>query len=184
MTMRRFVLAIVFLLSTVAAAWAQSFAPDQMEALKARITTFEAGIRSFDYNVMAEVIPRKVWNHIKTEAKVNDAQLVEGIKTALSKAFETVEIVDFKMDVPAATTHALSDGMLYMLIPTSTTMEIKNSGKFVTTSSTLAFVEEGKWYLMRVSDKQQVDVLHQVYPAFKTVTLPDDKTEKIEEPKP
>jgi hypothetical protein len=179
--MRKAVFAVVLLVVTAVAAWAQSFAPEQIEALKTRVTTFEAGIRASDFKVMADIIPRKVWNHFKSQAGVTDAQLEDGIKTAVTKAFEKVKIIDFKMDIPAATTHALSDGMIYMLIPTATTMQAQNADKYLTTSGTLAFIEDGKWYLMRISDKAQLDVLHQVYPAFKTVTLPEDTIKKIED---
>jgi hypothetical protein len=181
MIMRRFAVAFLFLVASTLAGWAQTYTTEQLDALKTRLTVFENGIRNKDYQVMSDIIPRTIWENIKTKAKITDAQLVEAIKATMMQTFETATITDFKMDMAAATTHALADGMLYMMIPTSTTVAVKESGTFKSSSATLAIIENDVWYLMRVSDKAQITILHEVYPAFKSVTLPEDKLEKIEE---
>jgi hypothetical protein len=179
--MRRFAVAFWFVVASTVAALAQTYTKDQLDALKTRITVFEDGIRNKNFQVMSDIIPRTVWENIKAKANITDAQLVESIKTTMMRDFETATITNFNLDLPAATTHALADGMPYMMIPTNATIAVKQSGIFQSTSVTLAIIENDAWYLMRVSDKAQVDILHEVYPAFKTVVLPEDKFEKVEE---
>ena len=35
------------------------------------------------------------------------------------------------------------------------------------------------WYLLRVSDQQQVAILRKVYPSFATVEFPDDSMQPV-----
>ena len=44
---------------------------------------------------------------------------------------------------------------------------------------TLALIDGSDWYLLRVSDQQQVTILRKVYPSFATVEFPDDSTQTV-----
>jgi hypothetical protein len=54
-------------------------------------------------------------------------------------------------------------------------------GKIKATSSTLGLLDEETWYLVRVEDAQQVEILKEVYPAFADVEFPTGSMEPVAE---
>jgi hypothetical protein len=160
--------------------FAQSFSAEQMDALKARVATFEKAMSTMEINGLVDVMPPKIKNFIMTKGNVNEQQLKDAIQATFTQAAETVTIQSFTMDFTNAESKRLSDGMDILIAPTETRMEIKGTGKVLATSATVAFIEDGVWYLLR-ADAQQIPIIHEVYPAFKDVTLPADKMEVIKD---
>jgi ketosteroid isomerase-like protein len=169
------------LVAPLAPSYAKDFPATEITELKTTVSTFDAAMRANDMKTVLKTMPPKIWSFIKEKGKVTDEQMLEAISAAMAQAMEGVTLLDFNMDVAAATTHELSDGTSYLLIPTVTKMDVKDYGKVATNSQTLALREDGKWYLLRISDPQQKQILGTVYPAFKDVELPTDKLEDIKE---
>jgi ATP phosphoribosyltransferase len=161
--------------------FAKDFPATEIAELQTAVNGFDTAMRANDMKSILKVMPPKVWGYLKEKSKLDDEQLMNVVGDALAAAMKDVKLLDFKMDVAAATTHELPDGMSYMLLPTVTKMEIKDYGKVAAISQTLAIREDGKWYLVRVSDPQQKQIVTTVYPAFKGVELPSDKLEDIKE---
>ncbi|AVH43380.1 hypothetical protein At1D1609_33270 [Agrobacterium tumefaciens] len=46
-------------------------------------------------------------------------------------------------------------------------------------SHTLALMDGADWYLLRVSDQQQVTILRKVYPSFAEVVFPDGSMQPV-----
>ena len=79
-------------------------------------------------------------------------------------------MVSFGMDKKAIGYHDLLDGTFYALIPSHTIMEVKaRQNRFKASGQTLALMDGGKWYLLRVSEPRQVGMVRAVYPRFKSV---------------
>jgi hypothetical protein len=160
---------------------AGSFSASEIQDLKKATATFDGAMRKLDMKSVLKFMPPKVWNFIRDRAKTTDEQLLESISKVMTKTFETVTLIDFKMDVENSTTQELSDGSLIQFIPTQTKMELDDHRKLLSTSETLAILEDGKWYLMRVSEQRQQSILIKIYPAFANVKFPEDKMEELKE---
>jgi hypothetical protein len=174
-------LSVCILAAPIAPTFAKDFAVAEISELKTVVSSFETAVRTNDMKSMLSVMPPKVWAYFKEKSKLEDDKLIQTISEAMAKVMAEIKLIDVEMDVSAATTHDLSDGTSYMLIPSVVKMEVKDYGKVASISQTLALREDGKWYLMRISDPQQKIVLGLVYPAFKGVELPTDTTEDIKE---
>ena len=70
----------------------------------------------------------------------------------MTKALAEVKIEAFSMDLANAEYRELQTGEPYALIPTETVMDAADNGQFKATSQTLALIDEGEWYLLRVNE--------------------------------
>lgn len=174
-------LAFLLLLSTSGEVFADTFSNEEMVSLTQKADDLEKAISANDSVQLAHGIPPKIWNFILDKSNLTDAQLVESIRLSMQKAAETVTISSFKTDVEHATAKQLSDGFRYMLVPTDTYLTIVGAGKVVVHAQTLAFIDSGKWYLVRISDPQQAAILKLVYPNFKDVEFSKSITENVKE---
>jgi hypothetical protein len=59
-------------------------------------------------------------------------------------------------------------------------MNSEATGRMRAKSETLALLDEGQWYLVRVNDLQQVAILRQVYPEFAAVEFSGGTMEAVE----
>jgi hypothetical protein len=176
----RFLATLAFFVAFTAAVFAQTFSPQSINALKARIAVFETAAASMEINGLVDVMPPKIKNFLMTKYNVSEQQLKDSIDAVFKQTAETVTITSFKMDVDKAESKTLSDGLNVLIVPTETRMDIKDQGKILATSATVAFIENDMWYMLRV-DAQQLPILYEVYPAFKEVTLPEEKMESIKD---
>jgi hypothetical protein len=163
------------------ASYAKSFQADQIVLLEKTVKQFSDDMSAFNMEGVLKTMPPKLWEFIKTNNKVDDAQLMAAVSTAMKQAFAKVELVGFKLDAKAATTETLADGTQYMLLPTETRMRLQPGEVIVVKSQTLALFEEGKWYFVRIDDAQQKKILTAVYPSFQSVAFPESQTETVKE---
>jgi hypothetical protein len=180
----RYITRVLILLAACAfslSVHAKEFQSQELAALKDRIASFSAAFETLDIKVIIGVIPPKVKAYIRDQAKVTDAQLEEGMAAVLKKTMEQVKILSFKIEPDEATSHDITDGRTYLLLPTETVMSITEGEKIIVKSQTLAMLEGDTWYLVRINDAQQRMILGQVYPEFKGVEFPDEQMETIEE---
>ena len=118
------------------------------------------------------VTPPKIWHHIAKQAGVDPKALREMVikQTGEVMADFTFERVEMRFeDAEFKTT---PDGEPYALIPTEFAMSSPATGRVEVSSHTLAILDEGTWYLMRVNDIGQLAILRQVYPGFADVEFP------------
>ena len=181
---RRIVFGCLVFLSFLAKSgevFADTFSSEEIHSLTQTANDFEKTISANDYVQLAHGIPPKIWNFVLDKNKMTDAQLVEQIHSTMQRASGTVTISLFKIDVEHATATQLSDGFRYMLIPTDTYLTIVGTGKVIVHAQTLAFIDCGKWYLVRISEPQQSAILKIVYPSFKDVEFSKSTTENVKE---
>ncbi len=170
-----------FVLGALVPAAARPLTDAETAALAGTVTEFNAAIGAGDYEAIIEVIPPPMLDHIAKQAGVPVDQLLVGLKGQMKEIFASVELVSFGMDVAAAEERELADGSPYVLIPTNTVMEAEGLGRMKVDSFTLGLLDEGDWYLLRVSDVAMVGVLRQVYPQFIGVEFPAETMTALEE---
>lgn len=86
------------------------------------------------------------------------------------------------MDVSKVEYKELPNGEPYALIPTEVVMDAGGADKILAKSQTLALLDGGAWYLLRVNEDQQVTVMRQVYPEFAEVEFPAGSMEALKKP--
>ena len=160
---------------------ARNLTSPETEKLALAVQSFDAAMRVNDYAAITRTIPPKVMAHIATQAGTD----VETLRTYLIQQMTTllsdVKMTSFGMDLSKAEYRELGDGSPYALIPTETVVDVGAAGKTSVKSHTLALLDGGAWYLLRVSDEPQVAILRKVYPGFVAVTFPAGSTEAVKE---
>jgi hypothetical protein len=176
---RKLLIAAFLLLFAAAPVMARQVSEAEANSLAATVASFDAAMHASDYETVANTIPPRVLEHIAKAAGVDVAVLrvivVEQMKAALAE----VKLLSFGMDLAAAEHRELPNGEPFVLIPTETVMDAGEGGKVRATSQTLALLDGGAWYLLRVADAQQVEIMRQVYPEFANVEFPTGSTEVV-----
>lgn len=173
-------LAVPLLLASLAVADARPLTADEKQQLEQAVQSFDAAMRGNDYEVIANTIPPRVLDFIAKQANMEVDALRTIVVQQMQAALATVKLESFSMDFAGLTEKELPGGEPYVLIPTETVISSEATGKMVAKSDTLALLDEGKWYLLRVNDAQQVAIMRQVYPEFASVEFPGGTMEAVE----
>ncbi len=180
MRLSRRVLAAVFALFLAAGpAFARPLTEVESRSLAETVASFDAAMRASDYATVIKTIPPRIMAHIAKSAGVEVAVLPPLVVAQMKAALAQVKLVSFGMDLAKAGYHELPGGEPYVLIPTETVMDTAD-GKSTAKSHTLALLDGGAWYLLRVSEAPQVSILRQVYPEFAEVEFPASSLEATE----
>jgi len=169
---------LTVLMALVHPVFAREFSDAERSALKDQIFRFEAALKSNDFDAVGKTVPPKILASIASGAGVSVETLRDALKTQMQMTLASVKLVEFAMDTDAARFEQTTDGTPYALIPTRTLLETDGQ-KIEAKSDTLALVDEGNWYLLRVTDQQQVAILRKVYPAFASVQFPEGSVEPV-----
>jgi hypothetical protein len=161
----------------------QAAARDLTEAenvsLVETVGDFNAAMLASDMETVVGVVPPKVFAAIAEQGGVDVEKLREIAIEQSRQAMAAVTVISFGMDLEAAEHKELDDGTPYVLIPTETVMD-PGTGKIRAKSKTLALMDSGTWYLLRIDDAQQVQILQKVYPEFVGVAFEPGTMEAVE----
>ena len=172
---RAFAFMALFILG-LTVAQARDVQPDEMAALETRIATFEDAIRANDFEGTIAVVPPPMLEAIAQTANVSVEELKSAIAEQMASMQGSIEFESFGMELDEATEAELPDGNPYLLIPTQSVINIPDVGTMTSDTHTLAFQDGGEWYLVRIEDQNQIDILRQVYPGFADVEFPESST--------
>lgn len=103
------------------------------------------------------------------------ATLISQIDEMMSQ----VTIISFNMDLTRADYGRTEIGRSYALIPTETVLKMDGVGEVQSQTTTIAVLDEGVWYLIRVDSPQQLDVLRTVMPDMAGIAVPEGNVEII-----
>lgn len=173
-------LALLLFAGSHGIAAARTLSGDEVGSLKATVERFDAAMHGSDYGVVVDTIPPRVLSHIAEQAGLDRDKLRTLVIGMTKQALETVKLVSFGMDTSKLEEKQLADGTPFALIPTVTVMDAGN-GKISVNSHTLALIDGGAWYLLRVSEVQQIEILRKVYPEFAGVVFPTGSVEAMKD---
>jgi hypothetical protein len=180
MTLLKHVLVAAFaVLLAAGATFARPLSEAENRSLAETVEAFDAAMRDRDYETVVKTVPPRIIAHIAKSAGVDADALKVVMIAQIKAALAEVELVSFGMDVAKAEHHELPNGEPYVLIPTETVIDA-GDGKSVTKSHTLALLDGGAWYLLRISEAEQVTIMRQVYPEFAEVEFPASSLEATE----
>ncbi|TGR68236.1 hypothetical protein EN837_16485 [bacterium M00.F.Ca.ET.194.01.1.1] len=176
--MKRLLSCLFLLIAVACPVSARDLSPAEQERLNAQIERFSTALNAQDFETVGKTVPPKIFEFIASDAGVTVEQLRSALTAQMQMALAAVKITEFTMDAQAISLTETPDGTPYALIPTKTVME--TGGQTIEAKShTLALIDGSDWYLLRVSDQQQVTILRKVYPSFATVEFPDDSTQTV-----
>jgi len=138
--------------------------------LNKAVEVFAAAMRAGDMQAIIDAIPPRILPSVAKSHGIDPAALRLQMIEQFSQAMKAVKIVSFKFDLSSAKFRELPGGAPYALIPTETVVDA-GQGKVQVSSDTLALLEDGHWYLARVEQPGQVQMLTQAYPEFASVTF-------------
>jgi len=163
------------------AAFAQDLSPEDRAAIAQVASDLEADVRASDFAGTLDVIPPPLLAATLEQFGVTADQLRATIDAQMEEALASVTFESFSMAIDDAVP-AVTPGVArrYMLIPTETVLAIKDVGRMRSRTQTLAMEDQGRWYLVRIDDRSQVDMLRAVYPDFATVDFQPGTTEALD----
>lgn len=171
---------VLALLAGLEGAAARDLSSAEVGSLEQTVSRFDAAMRGSDYEVVVDTIPPRVLTHIAEQAGLERAKLRTFVIATMKQALATVKLVSFGMDTAKLERKELPDGTPFALIPTVTVMDAGN-GRIAVNSHTLALIDGGTWYLLRVSEVQQIEILRKVYPEFAGVVFPTGSVEAMKD---
>jgi hypothetical protein len=174
------VLALVFVL-IASAAWGRPLTDQEKAALAVTVESYDAAVRENNYAHMTQTMPPKVIAAIARRAKASPDQVVAELIKEAQEVVQRgdVKIESYKFDLGRAEHKALSSGAPYVLIPTEVILAVRGGARVREMSLTLALLEEGQWYLLRMNDARQLQILREAYPEFAGVEFPRGSTEML-----
>lgn len=175
----RVVRRLVFLLAiglagALAFAWpavARSLTDAERAALAETVADFTGAMRESRFERVIATVPPKIMDHIAKSTGIAKDHIVVAMMDAMKAGFGDVKIEAFSMDMGKATFAEAAGGKPYALIPTRTVIA-SPGGRLDQASQTLGLLDEGKWYLVRIANEQQVAILRVVYPEFADIEIP------------
>jgi hypothetical protein len=171
---------VLVLMLAAGAAWARPLSDQEKASLAATVESLAVATRAGDYGRVARMMPPKVIAAFARRAETTPDQVIAFLTKTWQQMFQGggVEIESFKIDLASADHKELPGGAPYVLIPTRVT--IAAVGRlFQEQSHTLAILDGGKWYLLRISDAKQVQILLDGHPEFASVKLPSGSIEAL-----
>lgn len=176
--MKRLFYCLFLLVAIAHPALSRDLSPAEQDSLRTRIERFSTALNAQDFELVGTTVPPKIFEFIARDAGVSVEQLRGALTTQMQMALAAVKITEFTMDTQAITLAQTPDGTPYALVPTKTVME--TGGQTIEAKShTLALMDGADWYLLRLSDQQQVTILRKVYPSFAEVEFPDDSMQPV-----
>jgi hypothetical protein len=159
-------------LPTLAHAQPTAAQPDKA-ALDAKVAVLKTALSDKRYGILAADIPPKMLDLIAVKAGIPREQLVKMITAQIDKAMSGQSIDVFT--VQPGEIRKLANGAPYALLPTIVEMTI-NGRKATSRGHVVAIVDEGTWYLARISE-QQWPLFVEAYPAYQALDIPKEKLE-------
>lgn len=149
--------------------------------VEARIDQLDRSMSSGDLAGAMDVVPPRVFQTIAQRAGATEDQLRAAVREMVATQMQGVTIVAYDMDLAGAPPIRTPDGSrTYLLIPTTTVIEISAGMRVKSTTSTLALEDGGEWYLIRIDDGNQVAVVKELWPEFAPIQFPAGTTEQIQ----
>jgi hypothetical protein len=171
-------LALELLLASASSPSARSLTDAERQALGAQVATFEKAFSANDSDTVIATIPPKLMAAIAAKAGVTVEQLKQAMSAQMKEGLAKVKLLNFRLDFAGASFRETADGTPYAVVPTFMLADIDNH-RVEIKSPTLGFMDEGKWYLLRLENPGMTAIMQQVYPFLEKVELPRETMREV-----
>src|SRR5262249_21353321 len=168
-------------LFVITPAFGREISDAERVALKTVLSEYAAAIKEGDFarQISGAFPPRLAGLLVKKTGKTVEA-LQKHMIAGLGKRRQETPIENFAFDFERAKFGALPSGEPYAFIPTTMVAVTGDPPKTLAKEMTLALIENGKWYLVSVSQPHTAAWFREAYPEFAQVSLPEGTTETLE----
>ncbi|TGP24053.1 MULTISPECIES: hypothetical protein [unclassified Mesorhizobium] len=169
-------------LLTMDTAWSRPATGAEKAALAIRVQEFTGAFAAKDMDHVFGMMSPRIVDYLVSSGGISVDELKRRTNAAWAEALKTVTLESFSMDMAKAEYLELSNGTPYGLIPTETVMSFDQDGqtqRMAVRARTLAVLDGGKWYLVRIDDPKQLMILRKTYPEFEDVELPRGTMEAL-----
>lgn len=174
------VIGLALLLAAAVPGFAGALPTAQQQALTERIATFDAAVRANDIDGIMGVVPPKVLERLASQFGLSVDQLIGEMQKQINEVMTDVKVESFGMDTKKVD-FVTEGGLTYGLIPTESVIDLGAAGKLRSTNTTVALLEDDTWYLVRIDNAEQIDVIREVYPMLADVQFPAGTSEPVTE---
>lgn len=140
--------------------------------LKATIKDFSTALRLGDYQRIQRVIPRRIIRKMAADAGASPNAVINEMAKVMARGMEKVNVLSFDMQTENLKCGLAGGVMKYVQVPTEMIVDIEGAGRHSMSSHTLALLEEETWYLLRVSEPQELMTLTDLYPELAAIEFP------------
>ncbi|MEP1229991.1 MAG: hypothetical protein ABJG88_04895 [Litorimonas sp.] len=143
------------------------------QALRDRVKEFEAIFDSDDIGETMNFIPPKTYEALKKGITATDEEMKNSVNREWKKALETISVESFTFELDENSIQTSSIGRAYTTLPLTMVMGINSDPtKLIkATSTTVALVDAGVWYIVRLDEPSLVGLFKKSYPDLSTIAI-------------
>jgi len=151
--------------------------------VKKVVADFKTAWEAQNYDAMIDLsMPQPLLDQIIKQyggpSDLSTEQLSKEIKTMMAGVLAQVQMVEFSIDDNAVNMLTSPTGRKHALLPSVVVVEVQGT-RMRASASYLAFVENGRWYLIDSSSPESFDALKIAFPDLAGLTMPEAKMEVI-----
>lgn len=139
------------------------------DAIASGMDSLIAAVQAGEFAKTFDHTPPKMMEQMSQAMGVSVDDMKAQATAAAEMVMGMVKIESFDYDMANAR-FGTTDAREYALIPTSSVMEAMGQ-KIEAKGDTLALQDGGTWYLLRVEDPEQINMLHAAYPDMAGVEI-------------
>ncbi len=139
--------------------------PAQEASLRSTVTRYDRLMKAGDFVGLYGYTPPKLRAEIARKHGVSQWRVRREMGKLLRGTRGVISVEHAAMHMDRARVRKMRDGKPYVIIPYTVRMRV--AGRLVSERSrTVALMDGGRWYLVRVQEKEQIQLLRAAYPAF------------------
>ena len=179
--MYRFVIGLAAILAVAVASPAQArdMTAGESAALKRVVAGFLAAVERKDYGAIIKTISPRLVARLAAKVNMTPKAYLAAASKQTKSYFRQVRLESYAVNLSKAVRGQTTDGTPYLLIPSRSVVRSQNRGRVETRFHTLALLDGGKWYLVRVANNRQGDIVREAYPTFRNAVFPDQTVRKL-----
>lgn len=133
---------------------------------------YDRAFTSGDMSTVLDLLPPQVVSYLSRQmGGMSLGQMKESMSKQMDVFMADITINELRMDTNRMTSGETSAGRAYAFIPTTVTVTAEGKTR-TQRNQTLALEDEGRWYIVRLEQPQQFELVKQVYPDFAGVRQP------------
>lgn len=175
---RIFGAAIALTVALANTAYARGLNDAEKASLSTTVNDFNGAIKSANIDRISQTVPPRIFDLLAKKANIDAAVIRETMLQLLKSTMKETPFEDFSMDLQQAAFKETPQGEPYALIPTQVSLAVEGK-RFKVSTHTLALLDGETWYLVRVSEEQQVMLLREAYPNFVAEKFPESRMEEL-----
>ncbi|MEL7154025.1 MAG: hypothetical protein AAFN51_09615 [Pseudomonadota bacterium] len=178
--MRALLIAAWIALLGVNSATARDVTDAEKAALADRVAAYQQAFIDKDYDAILDGSSPRFYQHVAAEAGATVPELRAFLIEQTRKVMASATIEAHEMNLANVAYLKTKYDTPYALIPTRVVLNVPDQGRFEIMRETLAIIDDGEWWLMRITNTGQVSTLQKVYPSLSNITFKPSETRRLD----